>query len=97
VTGGENRAEFGPLFQGDQDDVENEGDQNEEHNLAKSPTKDLFHARSHSVLTEVWVNHHCVQLEAIFQTYQHRTEVADQTARTDSQDKVPDDCFDRAC
>lgn len=96
MPGGEDRAELGPLFQSYQHDVENEGDQNEDHDLAKRPAKNLFHTCGHSILTKIRVDHHCVQVEAVFQTHQHRAEVADQTTRTNDQDKVPDNCFNRA-
>jgi len=95
MTGGENRAEFRPFLQSNQNNVKDEGDQNKNHDLSESPAKDLFYACGHGILTKIRINYHRVQVKAVFQTHQNRTEVIDQTAGTDGENKVPDDRFDR--
>ena len=82
MTCSKQSAQLGVLREAHQKDVYNKCNQQQNHRIAERLSEHFLHTGCNCVLTEVRVNYHSTNIKSFFQTYQHRTEIADQTTGT---------------
>ena len=93
VSGGEKGAALRDLVEADEEDVDDEGDEQQGHDLCETFSECLLDSGCNCVLTIVGIDDAGGEVEAVLETGKDGTEVAGQSAGTDVEDQHADDGF----
>ena len=93
MSGREQCAAFCDLVKTNKEDVDDESDEQQGHNLSESLSESLLNTCCNCVLSIVGVDNAGCEVEAVLQSGKDRTEVAGQSAGTDVEDQHSNDCL----
>ena len=82
IACGKQCAQLGVFTETHQQNIYDKCNKQKNHCISEAFSEYFFYSCSNSILSEIWINYGCIDIEAFTQTYQYRPEVINQSAGT---------------